>query len=172
MLGDDDFTAPSDDVRRLAPQLAQYLADSPADFEIDCKTNGLPAVTLVWQAVFPTAGFAQFRFGGSDGEIAAASLFLSRMHAASDEAIISSGEAMLGSQSRANLASAFATVRQHHRPVSANFALAGANTREKRCAILAANLALAQAFFSKYMRIERSEPADRAARLPEAVAQS
>jgi hypothetical protein len=134
---------------RLAADLGEALQRAPAGFDLDCQVDRLPVVTVVWEAVFPTAGFAQFRFGGADGALGAASLFLSRLHAGSDEAIIASGEEMLAGRSRASLANAFAMVRQHARPVSVNFALCGSEAKDKLISIAVANAAMAQAFFGR-----------------------
>src|SRR4051812_17330017 len=50
------------------------LLNDPADFTLHCAFEQLPEVEVVWQAVFPSVGFAQFRF---DDELAATSLMLS-----------------------------------------------------------------------------------------------
>jgi hypothetical protein len=143
---------------RLIQEIRRLLTDAPADFGFDCQLQGLPVVSVVWQAVFPTVGFAQLHFGGRYGETAAVALLLGRLHPASDEAAISSAEEMLGGEG-GKLAGAFRTVRQHKGPVLASFALAGADTPQKLAAIQLANAALGEAFFTHHLGIVEIAPA-------------
>src|SRR4051812_24234911 len=78
---------PTEPVIQASRMFRARLLDSPADFSFDCEFDGLPTVEVTWQAVFPTVGFAHFRFAN---HLAATSLLLSGAHEASDLAAVES----------------------------------------------------------------------------------
>jgi len=144
--------------RVLVSALSGALARSPANFEFECQIEQLPAVMVVWEAVFPTAAYAQFRLGR---EVAAAGVFLSGAHRGSDEAIIGSAREVLANLSRANLDEMFATIQRHPRPVSATIALV--DEAQSCKAVRIACAALTSAFFDGHLGIAPAEHSGRIA---------